>query len=108
MNPHKLMEVLIKQIEGMINFALIAVGAALVAFFLSSSWKNKFHYILPAILLGCITGFGVHEITGIYGLGILTAAIATITAPATIAAFEGKTAQQLIEQMRDLIGKKKE
>lgn len=109
MKAEKYLEILLRQVEGMINFALVAIAAALVAFFMAPGWRNKFHYIGPSIILGCVLGFGAQELTGLYGIGIVVAAIATITAPATIAALEGKTIQELVELIRDVTkGKKKD
>ena len=98
---------IMKQVQGVADFVVIAAMAAVGTLFLAPSWRGKLHYVPAAILLGCIAGFFAEAMFSSTGLGILFTAVVTITAPATIMTMEGKSASEILEAMQSIVKRDK-
>lgn len=87
------------------EFFLIATALALSVTFLVESWRKNLTYLVAAVTFGTLLGYGVQNVEDWEQFSVLATLLGTITGPATVAAYQKKTAVDLAGDLKDMANK---
>jgi len=96
---------MIKLIYALAEFVAASVAISLTALLVLEDWRKNPQYVLAGWLMGPLAGFIVLRFEFHPGLALAAATIAAITAPWTVAALSGKSANEVVEDLLDLKNK---